>query len=42
MSGIAEKGDGSFYFIERVNTVDEAFLDSLGGLTSSIARNITI
>ena len=42
MTEIADLRDGNFYFIKELNTVDEAFIDCLGGLVSSIAQNIQI
>jgi len=42
MNDIADLRDGNFYFVEKLDTVDEAFVDCLGGLLSSIGQNITI
>jgi len=42
MNDIADLRDGNFYFVEKLDTVDEAFVDCLGGLLSSIAQNVTI
>lgn len=42
MNDIADLRDGNFYFVERLDTVDEAFVDCLGGLLSSIGQNVTI
>jgi len=42
MSDIADLRDGNFYFVEKLDTVDEAFVDCLGGLLSSIGQNVTI
>lgn len=40
MSAIAKEGDGSFYFIEKLESVDEIFVDALGGLFSVMAQNV--
>jgi len=32
MNAIAELKDGNFYFVEELHTVDEAFVDCMGGL----------
>lgn len=37
MNEIGEKKDGSFYYVEKIDTVDEMFIDALGGLFSVIA-----
>ncbi len=37
MSEIAKEGDGAFYFIEKLEQVDEVFVDALGGLFSVLA-----
>jgi len=42
MSDIAGFRDGNFYFVEKLDTVDEAFVDCLGGLLSSVGQNVTI
>jgi len=42
MTGIADLADGNFYFVEELNTVDECFVDCLGGLISSIAKDVEI
>jgi len=42
MSDIADLRDGNFYFVEKLDTVDEAFVDCLGGLLSSLGQNVTI
>jgi len=42
MNDIADLRDGNFYFVEKLDTVDEAFVDCLGGLLSSIGQNVTI
>ena len=42
MSDIAGLRDGNFYFIKQLNTVDEAFIDCLGGLLSSVAHSAQI
>jgi len=42
MSDIAGLRDGNFYFVEKLDTVDEAFVDCLGGLLSSVAQNVSL
>ena len=42
MTEIADLRHGNFYFVKELNTVDEAFIDCLGGLVSSIAQNVRI
>jgi Mg-chelatase subunit ChlD len=42
MSGLAQLKDGSFYFIDKLDTVDEVFVDCLGGLISVVAQNMNI
>jgi len=42
MNDIADLRDGNFYFIEKLDTVDEAFVDCLGGLLSSVGQNVLI
>ena len=37
MTHIAGLGDGNFYFIEKYDQIDEAFVDCLGGLMTTIA-----
>jgi Mg-chelatase subunit ChlD len=42
MSALAQLKDGSFYFIDKLDTVDEVFVDCLGGLISVVAQNMNI
>eukprot|EP00330_Aristerostoma_sp_ATCC50986_P000729 CAMPEP_0114585542 /NCGR_PEP_ID=MMETSP0125-20121206/9051_1 /TAXON_ID=485358 ORGANISM="Aristerostoma sp., Strain ATCC 50986" /NCGR_SAMPLE_ID=MMETSP0125 /ASSEMBLY_ACC=CAM_ASM_000245 /LENGTH=298 /DNA_ID=CAMNT_0001780655 /DNA_START=134 /DNA_END=1027 /DNA_ORIENTATION=- len=42
MTKVADVGDGNFYFIDELDTVDEAFVDCLGNLISTIANDIQI
>jgi len=42
MSDIADLRDGNFYFVEKLDTVDEAFVDCLGRLLSSVGQNVII
>ncbi len=42
MSDISGLRDGNFYFLDQLDTVDEAFVDCLGGLLSSIGQNVTL
>jgi len=39
MQAIANTKDGNFYFIEELDTIDECFVDCLGGLISVVADN---
>ena len=40
MNKISQYKDGNFYFVEKLDTVDEMFVDALGGLFSVVAQNI--
>ncbi|EAR80639.2 von willebrand factor type A domain protein (macronuclear) [Tetrahymena thermophila SB210] len=42
MQKIAQIKDGSFYFVEKNDQVDEFFIDALGGLFSVVAQDLTI
>ncbi len=42
MTDIADITDGSFYFINQLDNIDEAFVECLGGLQSSIADSVQI
>jgi hypothetical protein len=42
MSGVAKVGDGNFYFVEKLDVVDELFVDALGGLFSVLAQNLKL
>ena len=42
MTSISKLKDGNFYFIEQLDTLDECFVDALGGLVSVVAEKITI
>lgn len=42
MSNISKLKSGNFYFIEKLDIVDECFVDGLGALTSIIAKNVEI
>ena len=42
LTDISNFRDGNFYFIQKLDTIDEAFVDCLGGLVSSVAQNIQI
>ena len=42
MSSISQLRDGNFYYIEKLNTVDETFIDCLGGLISVIGEDVNI
>lgn len=40
MNFIAQLRDGSFYFIENLDQVDEAFVNSLAELFSVLCQNV--
>lgn len=42
MAGISMLRDGSFYYIEKLDMVDECFVDALGGLFSVVGENVDI
>ena len=42
MSDIAKLKDGSFYYVEKLDTVDEMFVDALGGLFSVVAQDVQL
>lgn len=42
MDKIASVKDGNFYFIERLETIDEAFVSALGGMLSVVGQNLEI
>jgi len=42
MTGISKLKDGNFYFIQQLDTLDECFVDALGGLVSVVAEKITL
>ena len=42
MNDIADQRDGNFYVIHQLDTIDETFIDCLGGLFSSIAQSAQI
>jgi len=42
MHSIAELQDGNFYYIEKLETVDECFVDCLGGLISVVGQDVSI
>lgn len=42
MTSIANLRDGNFYYIEKLDQVDECFADALGGLFSVVAEDINI
>jgi hypothetical protein len=39
---VADAGKGMYYFLETEAAIPEAFADCLGGLTSVVARNLTL
>jgi len=42
MINISNQRDGNFYFIDKLDSIDEAFIDCLGGLLSSVAQSAKI
>ena len=42
MNAIADMRGGNFYFVERLDTVDECFVDAIGGLISTVGENCTL
>jgi len=42
MSNIAELRDGRYYFIDKLDKVDECFVDCLGALLSVVVENVSI
>lgn len=42
MNSISKLGDGNFYYVEKLDQVDELFVDALGGLFSVGAQNLRI
>ncbi len=42
MNDIAKLKNGNFYYIEKIDKVDEFFIDALAGLVSVVAQNIVI
>jgi uncharacterized protein YegL len=40
MTSIADLTDGNFFFIDTLDHVDEAFVESLGALQTSVAENV--
>jgi len=40
MTSIADLTDGNFFFIDQLDHVDEAFVESLGALQTSVAENV--
>lgn len=42
MNEICKFKDGNFYYVENIDTVDEMFIDALGGLFSVVAQNLEI
>ena len=42
MTSICKLKNGNFYFIQKLDTLDECFVDALGGLVSVVATNVLI
>jgi hypothetical protein len=42
MSSIAQLKEGNFYFVEKLDTVDECFIDCLGGLISVVGQDVQV
>ncbi len=42
MNAIAKLRDGTFYFVEKIDTVDEMFVDALSGLFTIVAQSVSV
>jgi len=42
MTSLSDLKDGKFYFVEKLDTVDECFVDCLGGLISVVGQDLTL
>eukprot|EP01060_Flectonema_neradi_P021561 TRINITY_DN2928_c0_g1_i1.p1 TRINITY_DN2928_c0_g1~~TRINITY_DN2928_c0_g1_i1.p1 ORF type:complete len:385 (+),score=85.26 TRINITY_DN2928_c0_g1_i1:126-1157(+) len=42
LRNVAEAGDGFYYYLSNINDIGPAFAECLGGLTSTVATNITV
>lgn len=42
LTQIAEKTDGSYYFVENVSAIGEVFADCLGGLVSTVGQKLRL
>lgn len=42
MNKVCSLKDGNFYYVEKIDQVDEFFVDALGGLFSVVAQDIVI
>ena len=42
MNNISKLKDGGFYYVDKLDTVDEMFIDALGGLFSVVASDVHI
>jgi uncharacterized protein YegL len=42
MCNIADQGLGAFHYVERFDSIAEAFADSFGGLVSQVARSVEV
>ena len=42
MSGIADLKDGTFFFIDKLEMIDECFVDCLGAIITSVGQNVNI
>jgi len=42
LTAICKYKDGEFYFIDKLDTIDECFASSLGGLMSIVAKDVEI
>lgn len=42
MNSISQLKDGNFYYVEKLDQVDEMFTDALGGLFSVVGQNLSI
>lgn len=42
MNGISKLKDGTFYYVEKLDVVDECFVDALSGLFTVVAQNVNV
>ena len=42
MNAICQLKGGNFYYVERIDQIDEFFIDALGGLFSVVAQEVEI
>lgn len=42
MNAVCQLKGGSFYYVEKIDQIDEFFVDALGGLFSVVAQEVEI